>query len=108
MTLTGFGTHTFGAAVDNMLNAYMCFANSLPEGKLEHWQLASTEPHVTIDSSTRYFTEKKYAKNTTNLQFGFMIDPAGSLAGMQNSELVHGFYNYVEYVEMAEHDGAVR
>lgn len=75
---------------------------------MEHWQLASTTPHASIELSSRYFTEKKRAPNEEDIPFGPMVDPNNVLEELKGDHFVHGLDNYVEYLEKNTRDGKTK
>lgn len=97
--LTGLGTKTFESAVTNVESINMHFEEFFPPKKLQGW---TAEIHIqkkSISASSRYFTERKLAQNTTELDFFPLVDQNGELSKLRTPAFFHGVDNRVEYYE---------
>jgi hypothetical protein len=106
LTITGFGTPTFDAAITSVQDVYDIFQRQFADGKLEGWTPSKFGRHKALDMSNRYFTPKRDAPEMEHVPFDKLVDPHGILENMVQSGYVHGEENIVHYfIREAGEDG---
>ena len=101
VTLTGFGTHKFKAALESIMFIHSMFAKEIGTTKMDNWSPKYYHGQQTVQSWNRYFTGWKDADLIPH-PFNELVDPNGILGSLDGGNLVHTVDNEVKYFERTE------
>ena len=88
----------FGSFKENMEVVYNLFSRELRTGKLEAFELGMYEGALTMDSHSRYFTERRLAPQETHTDIPATIDPNGILNNLRTQKFIYGPDNHVDFI----------
>jgi len=111
VSITGLGLDHFMSQVDMLPDIAALFIRAVSEDKIEPNTIVGQQDDVTtLNTSNRFFTQRKDTHMGKELHFHRDIDPHGTLTRLLGSGFVHTEENNVSYYERvgATHGGDTR
>jgi hypothetical protein len=99
VTLTGLGADGFNLITHSATKLHAIFSRYIPEGLLEPWTPTILMQNQCINTSNRYFSNRRFMSTILPQQFSRYVDPKGYLQENTSDRLVHTIDNDVQYFQ---------
>jgi hypothetical protein len=98
VTLTGFDTHKFKAAVEGIAYIHDKFKKEIqPEKGLLDWMPGMYQQSTSIKATNKYFYKGQRSLSSEVVPFDALVDPGGILDSVDKNEYRHTSDNHVGY-----------
>ncbi|KAF6753993.1 hypothetical protein DFP72DRAFT_787808, partial [Ephemerocybe angulata] len=95
--ITGLGSDEFEGYQTKLQDVHERFVEHAADRTVQPFDFIPYEGHPTLDSHSRYFTDRNMVPYEKNLPFLPGVDPRRVLRKLQPEEFIHGPDNVVEY-----------
>jgi hypothetical protein len=109
VSITGFDTASFQAAIGSLSSIYAIFTRCVPPTKLQPLTMDEYDGRPSIFASNRLFTPRAEAPTASSAELGSDVDPQGKLIELSQGLFFHSDDNKVHYWErVSSRDGGNR